>query len=218
MIAYRRLTDLITDDQVRAYVAAQQTQIDRDFQPVWNLRDECVFFPTGSTPPATAWQVLFLDHSDTDGALGYHTDDGTPQAKVFVADAPLWTVTASHETLEMLADPFCTKTVMAEQNGVTWLYALEVCDAPEDDQFAYSIDGVQLSDFVLPSWFDLQGKAPFSFRNTLTAPLTLAEGGYIARRETSPTAGAWTQWLAEMSGPRQTKGPWSRTAVRMSGE
>ena len=34
------------------------------------------------------------------------------------------------------------------------LYAYEVCDACEADQFGYDIDGVLVSDFVFPSWFE----------------------------------------------------------------
>lgn len=58
------------------------------------------------------WWLVLLDTSDEAGYLGYHeaTIDGMPLGKVFVKTAEAanraWSVTASHELLEMLADPW----------------------------------------------------------------------------------------------------------------
>ena len=52
------------------------------------------------------------DNPDQAGALGYHeiTSQGTPLGKVFakldLQSGASWTVTLSHELLEMLADPW----------------------------------------------------------------------------------------------------------------
>jgi len=34
------------------------------------------------------------------------------------------------------------------------IYALEVCDAVESDKLGYEIDGVMVSDFITPAWFE----------------------------------------------------------------
>jgi hypothetical protein len=75
-----------------------------------------------------------------------------------------------------------------------------------------------MSDFVLPSWFDPSGVAPFTFRRNpqISAPFMLASGGYIGRR-TLPD-GTWDQIMARgESGARATnKGPSSRTMRRFN--
>ena len=218
-IAYVRDTDALTDLQVAAYVMAQQVQISRDFYPAWGIDAHCVFVPpSGSIPVSTVdnpvYQLWFKDHSDQAGALGYHDVNGNPIAYVFVkddiADGVTPSVTGSHETLEMLADPEINQVVDAMGNE----YAREVCDACEDEQFAYMIDGVLMSDFMLPSWFNLAGTAPFTHQNAVTVPFGLAAGGYIGQR--SLPDGQWVQRFAETtpSSPRQIKKATSRTMRR----
>lgn len=221
VIAYGRLTNLLTDDLVRSYVAAQQIQVSRDFAPLWGADATCIFVPGGEIVPAGAWQVRFEDHSPDAGDLGFHLDDGTPMSRVFVADdlaaGSNWCVTGSHETLEMLGDPTIDKTVDVGNIEYSW----ENCDAVEDDHFGYWIAGIDgkkhlLSDFVLPSWFNPQGVAPFSFRNNVHAPFELAEGGYIGFRDLPN--GQWRQRFAQgIPGARAAnKGPSSRTIRRFS--
>ena len=128
-IAFIRDTTTLTDAMLASYVAAQQIQISRDFAPLWGTDATCVAIPAGGDIPDGAWQIWFMDHSDQDGDLGYHDDQGNPIAYVFTADdlaaGVSWTVTGSHETLEMLADP----TIDQVRDVGGFEYALEVCDA-----------------------------------------------------------------------------------------
>lgn len=225
-IAYVRETNLLTDKLVASYVLAQQTQITRDFWPIWAIDATCVFVKPGGVIPPGSWVVHFRDHSPDPGALGFHDDDGNPLAYVFVADdladGMSWTVTASHETLEMLVDPTINLTRDRTLSGMTWEYAVEVCDAPEDDQFAYWIMGKDgrshlMSAFVTPAWFSENGRAPFAFptRTPIHGPFELLQGGYIGRREIEPQSTDWTQVLAQQ-GPRADKKWFSRTRRRFS--
>src|SRR5207244_6897591 len=125
-----------------------QTQVQRDFAPVWGIDADLSFVPQDSAPPSGAWWLVILDNSDQAGALGYHdvTNQGMPLGKVFAATdqqfGSQWTATASHELLEMLGDPEINLTVFVQSSqsaGV--LYAYEVCDACEADQFGYNING-----------------------------------------------------------------------------
>lgn len=225
-IAFIRETAALTDALVASYVAAQQVQISRDFAAIWNLDAECVFVPPGQTVPPGAWQLIFNDHSAMSGALGYHTDQGNPIAYVSVlddlADGNSWTVTASHETLEMLLDPTINQTVSVTINGVTWEYPKEACDACESDSLGYWIKGPDgrghlMSAFMRPSWFDPAGKGPFTFPSSgaIQAPFALAPDGYTGRRETAPAPGGWIQVFADEGRvPRQIKKPSSRTMRR----
>lgn len=196
---------VLTDDQVQAAVPSLQKQVTRDFAPQWGTDADLTFVPQGQQPQPGTWWLTILDDSDQAGALGYHdlTSDGLPLAKVFAKsdlDNNLsWTVTASHELLEMLGDPDIDLTVFVQPDNTSGtLYAYEVCDACEDDQFGYNIDGVTVSDFVFPSWFESfrQPGTQFDFQNQITAPLQLLAGGYIGAFDVTAGTG-WHQITAQ---------------------
>jgi hypothetical protein len=154
-------------------------------------------------PKPGDWWLVILDNSDQADALGYHdvTAEGLPLGKVFAKTTQQygekWSVTASHELLEMLADPEINLTVFLEEQKGGRLYAYEVCDACEADQFGYSIDGVAVSDFVFPSWFESFRKhGPFDHQNKIQKPLQLLKGGYIGIYDVL-SGGGWTQLTAE---------------------
>jgi hypothetical protein len=121
--------------------------------------------------------------------LGYHdlTSEGLPIRKVFAASdlkaGTSWTVTASHELLEMLGDPNISLTVFVQNsNAAGILYAYEFCDACEDDSLGYRIDNVLLSDFVYPAWFEsfrTEGSTQFDRLNKIQKPFDLLVNGYI---------------------------------------
>jgi len=192
---------VLTDAQVQAFVPALQQQVSQDAGPVWNFDAKLVFVPKGGTPDPTTWWLVILDDSDQAGALGYHelTSTGLPIGKVFaktdIQDNLQTSVTASHELLEMLGDPDINLTVLNETN--TKLYMRELCDAPEDDSLAYAINGVLVSDFCLPSWFQDGVSAPsYSFKGNLPGPFQLATGGYIGELDVAAPNG-WQQITAE---------------------
>jgi hypothetical protein len=175
--------------EVTATVAALQEQVSRDFAPAWGIDATLTTVNKGATPPAGAWWLVILDNSDQAGALGYHdlTSEGLPLGKVFAGTdkqyGKQWTVTASHELLEMLADPDIDLSVLVQTGDAAGaLYAYEVCDACEDDQFAYPIDGVPVSDFVFPAWFESfrqSGSTQFDQQKNIQKPFDLLTGGYI---------------------------------------
>jgi hypothetical protein len=94
-----------------------------------------------------------------------------------------WTVTASHELMELLADPEVNLSVLVEKKGnQSVLYAYEVCDACEPDNFGYEIDGVLVSNFVYPSWFESfhsPGKTQFDHCGHIQKPFEVLADGYI---------------------------------------
>jgi hypothetical protein len=114
-------------------------------------------------PSPGLWWLIILDNSDIAGVLGYHdaTPEGLPLAKVFAETADgygrPWTVTASHELLEMLADPGMSLVAFkpaspTESSGC--LYAYEVCDPCDDDQYSIGKNNIPVSNFVYPAWFE----------------------------------------------------------------
>jgi len=197
---------VLTDADVIPVVAALQQQVTNDFRPAWGVDAELTMVTQGAQPAPGNWWLVILDDSDQAGALGYHdlTADGLPLGKVFAASdlkfGTSWTVTASHELLEMLGDPNINLTVFVQNANTTGtLYAYEVCDACEDDSFAYPIDNVLVSDFVYPAWFEdfrTQGSTQFDRMNQIQNPLQLLKGGYIGVFNVSDGSG-WQQQTAE---------------------
>jgi hypothetical protein len=185
-IAVENKSSVLTDEEVQAAIPAWQHQVSYDFKPYWNEGARLVWVPSGSSPPtgAGSWLLSILDDSDQAGALGYHdvTADNTPLMKVFARtdlDSGLsWTVTASHEILETLADPWISA---AWQTSNTEFVALEVGDPVEADELGYLIEGVLVSDFILPAWYVSGLKVPkYDFAGHLSGPLQIAPGGYVS--------------------------------------
>jgi hypothetical protein len=203
---------VLTDAAVETVAAALQKQVSEHFAPAWGVDATITFVPKPQHPAAGSWWLVLLDNTDQAGALGYHdtTNEGLPMGKVFAKtdlDNHLnWSVTISHELLEMLADPDVNLTTFIQHTARTGkLYAYEVCDPVEDDQYGYVIDGVTVSDFVLPAYFepDTAAHTPgvrFDYRGHLDGPVpTLLTGGYIGEF-TVGRGGGWTQLTAATEG------------------
>ncbi|WP_125591353.1 hypothetical protein [Amycolatopsis balhimycina] len=143
--------------------------------------------------PLGYWPVIVV--ADVKDAAGFHTDqNGQPFALVEAGSS--WSLTASHETLEMLADPFGNR-LMADpspkpgQGRVEFL--VEVCDPSEDDAFAYTVNDVLVSDFYTPRYFDpvRHDGVRYSFNGRLTEPRQVLPGGYLSWHD--PVSDHWFQ-------------------------
>ena len=205
-VAVINASTVVSDQEAQPVVAALQRQVHEHFAPVWGIDADLTFVPSGGEPAAGAWWLAVLDNSDQAGALGYHdlTNEGMPLGKVFAGTdlqyGLQWSVTASHELLEMLADPDINLTAFNQtSNTAGTLYAYEVCDACEDDSDGYEIDNVLVSDFVYPTWFEFfwaRGATQFDYQNRISEPLELLPGGYIGAFDVGSGSG-WHQITAE---------------------
>ena len=156
---------------------ALQTQVDRDLDPVWGVRAR-VEVAAEDAVPSGAWPIYVLD--EPRHGLGVHVDpNGRPYAET--RSGADWSLRASHELLEMLADPDgqrfmlgrCTATRSPRlQVG----YLVEVCDPCQT--FHYEVDGVVVSDFVTPDYYrpDAPAGTQVDFLRALTAPLEVPPG------------------------------------------
>src|ERR1700719_1136370 len=163
--------------------AALQKCYDQYFVPVWGY--PLKLYNTEMAKPSD-WQFIYFDDADTAGALGYHdlTIDGQPVSKVFVkttlADKQLVSVTACHELFEMVIDPLAN--LWAEAADGTE-YAYEMSDPVEEDTF--DVDGIAMSNFVHPSWFEPFKHPPgtkFDHLGRLKKPFSMTKGGYVILR------------------------------------
>lgn len=200
-IAIINASTVVEDAELAACVKALQKQVDNDLVPAWGVPAELRFVPKGQGPLPGEWWLAILDDSDQAGALGYHdlTNDGLPISKAFAGSdikyGVSWTVTVSHELLEMLIDPNINLTVFDLGPFGARLYAYEVCDACEADEFGYEIDGILVSDFVYPAWFESfrkPGSTEFDHKGHITQPFELLKGGYIGVNDITSGLG-WSQ-------------------------
>ena len=200
-VAIINASTLLRDSDVAAAVPALQRQVTEHLAVVWGIDATLYFVPQGASPPAGTWWLSVLDNSDQAGMLGYHdlTTEGLPIGKVFAGSDLMkglnWTVTASHELLEMLIDPDINRAVFVQDGtGGGRLFACEICDPCEADQHGYLIDGILVSDFVFPSWFQSfrkPGSTQFDVLQRITQPFELIAGGYISVYDVGAGKGGW---------------------------
>jgi hypothetical protein len=177
--------------------AALQKQATRDLEPIWEISSTVDAFAKLEDVPDGYWPMIIQDNIGFNAA-GIHMDrDGQPFALISAADSvDEWSLTASHELCEMLVDPSGDKQMtgdspIPEQGRVSFL--VEVCDPSEAADFAYSVNGVLMSDFYTPHYFDPM-KAPgvrYSFTGAITAPRQVLRGGYLSWKDSA--SGDWFQ-------------------------
>lgn len=221
VVALVRQSSAVTADEVHAVAMALQRQVAEHFAPAWRGCDAIVVAAEPGAVPSGAWPILLVDRESTDGALGEHHDDGTPSGTVGILtckdDGVPWSSCASHEVLELLADPYADA---CRGDGPAFV-ALEVCDPVEGQP--YAIDGVPVERFVLPSWWVAGSSGPWDFTPPggaplLSAPLSRTAQGYIIRWDGT----RWTQDVGAEMRPSKAAAllvgaPWTRAARRARG-
>ena len=181
--------------------AALQKQVTRDFGPIWGVEAVVSAFARLEDVPLGYWPIVLQADIGYDGAAGIHLDrDQQPFALVEYSDS--WSLTASHETCEMLADPYGNRLVASDsinpKRPGRVEYLVEVSDPSEDAKFAYSINGVLVSDFYTPRYFDpVESKGvQYSFTGSITKPRQVLQGGYLSWHD--PIDDHWyqAQWFS----------------------
>lgn len=191
----------VTDEQLHVAIRAINRQISYDFEPYWSmsatlrLEGRSEIKPTRHTlADMRGDAVLYIwDEVDVDDALGYHdrNDRGIPYGFVFVELSEKleedWSVTLSHEALELIGDPETNLLVVGpnpddrRRNVFHWF---EMCDAVQDE--SYEVDGVKVSNFVLPLFFtssdERGGRNDFlgrSYDGETLKSFSVNPGGYL---------------------------------------
>jgi len=183
----------ITARDLSALAGALQSQIDRDFAPVWGSHATVTVGGAGG-PTQGTWPLRILPENKLPpGAGGVHLDKNRHPYAV-VGATPDWTVAASHELLEMLVDPYGRKLVTApsidpDADGRTVYYLVEVADPCE--VYPYPINGVQVSDFVLQDYYNPGAKGHVDDLSKLARPYDVPKGCYISWYD--PADSRWHQ-------------------------
>jgi hypothetical protein len=177
-------TKQVALEELTTASAAVSKQVTRDFAPIWNIEASVDAFGSLDQVPLGYYPVIIRDDIPYD-AQGIHlnADDGHPYS--LVQYSTNWALTVSHETLEMLADPSGNRTVAGNsvkpgQGRV--LYLVEVCDPSEGAEYGYTLNGVLLSDFYTPNFFDpvVSSGVRYSFTGAITEPRQVLDGGYLS--------------------------------------
>ena len=202
------LVSLTRDISTRSLLqagAAVQKQLTRDFMPIWGARATLDTFEDLSSVPSDYHPVVVFAHAEElvgqlevavgpelvarlvddferDRLGGLHLNAFTRQPFALVEASDAWSVTISHEVLEMIADPFGNRLIAAAHPldaTQRVKYLLEVCDPCQ--AVWYPVNGVPVSDFYTPRYFDpvaVDGLR-YSFTGQIERPLQILEGGYL---------------------------------------
>jgi hypothetical protein len=204
-IALVSLTKQISTRSLLQVAAAIQKQATRDFAPIWGLTATVDGFDDlESVPNDYIPVVVFGDAGELCGELvsfvgsepaerlvdafesgtvaGVHLNALTRQPFALVSATDAWTVLASHEVLEMICDPFGNRLVAAAhptRPRERVKYLIEVCD-PCCSRW-YPVNGVPLTDFYTPRFFDPVRVAGvrYSFTGSIEYPRQILENGYL---------------------------------------
>lgn len=178
--------------------AALQKQASRDLAPVWNISATVDAFERLEDIPLGYWPMIVKDNIGFAGAAGIHLDkDRQPFALISSStDLDVWSLTASHESLEMLVDPYGDRLIAGDspkegQGRVSFL--VEVSDPSEAAEYAYTANGILVSDFYTPRYFDplMSPGVRYSFTGAISEPRQVLQGGYLSWVDS--TSGHWWQ-------------------------
>lgn len=185
-IALIDTTGSISQSQLFQVAKAVELQVQRDFSSVWDITAEITVQSNNSPIEADVWPVFIQSELDVKGVYGYHwIDDVTnkPFARILYRDN--YTLTVSHEILEMLVNPYLTRyqvTDISTDIPGDEKFLLEVVGPVQDVLFGYYINNILVSNFMYPSYFDLiaiSGKK-YDHLGLIKKPKSILSGGYIS--------------------------------------
>jgi hypothetical protein len=186
-------TGTVKPDTMAAAAEALNVQMTRDLPQFWNINASVSYRPDPTSIPQGMWPVQLVKTLPPDEGGFHMTKHNQPYAKVMVTpESDEWTIDASHETIEMLVDPYGnrlqTSNAIDVANGNIkdangkYEYLVEACDPCEANKYAYAIDGTMVSDFITPNFYDpdATSNARYSFTGVIKRPREILPGGYIS--------------------------------------
>jgi hypothetical protein len=212
---------------VQATAAALNIQVMRDLPQYWNVQATVRYLPDAGKIPVGVWPV-FLVAKLPPGEGGVHLDKKNQPYSLVIGTPGSndWTIDASHETIEMLVDPAgnrmqTSRAISIVGNDVqdtagAYDYLVEACDPCEANQYAYSIQGIALSDFITPRFYDpvVTSGTRYSFGGNIKRPRQILPGGYISYSD--PKSDEFEQILFLGKTPvLRNLGPASGASLRM---
>lgn len=188
----------ISDAQIRHDIPAWEQAVNVDFAKYWNTTRYRIVFIGQQRAPVGEITATFVGKGPVKGALAYHWLDGNaPSITVYAGTGDYYgynnSVSFTHELFELAADPVTSlvnqgwpydyywlekKNMTLQQQPQFGVYGWfnEVCDPVEAD--SYRINGVEISDFVGPAWFNDGVGQRYDFMGLAKQPFWIRPGGY----------------------------------------
>ena len=232
-ITIANVSSRITDADLRKVVDALAIQVEQHFTPEWKHGAKLIIERpklTGGLAPvhAATDAVIYIGDRHNDpktglkSAKGYHDRTATGEAYGFVYldvcelyHEP-WSVTLSHEVLELLADPTAVMTVEdGRPSGRAGArYALEVCDPTQGDH--YEIDGIRVCNFVTRGFFgNPSASGRMNHMGLSQTPFTPRPKGYIQFTDAGGPQQIWGDDITDgQKAARASMGEYRRNARR----
>jgi hypothetical protein len=160
----------ISDADLLTAIRAINQQIEYDFAPYWSmpatlrLEGSLLTQPRENVSAAVMRgdAVLYVSsQTSKDDPEGFHDRNfrgipyGVVYSQISEQTGDPWSVTFSHEALELIADPQANNYVMGpspHDRRKQVFYWFEMCDAVSSQ--TYEIGGVALQSFLLPAYFE----------------------------------------------------------------
>jgi hypothetical protein len=200
------MTGTIDADLVHSAAMALNLQVTRDLPQFWPVTATVIYLPSPQKIPAGVWPVQLVKTLPPDEG-GFHSDQHKqPYSKVIATKGDTtWTIDASHEVLEMLVDPYGNRIQSSiaieivgkkiQDSAGQFSYLVEACDPCEDNSYAYTINGIAVSDFITPHFYDpaVTPGTRYSFTGAIKGPRQILPGGYISF--VNPAKDEWQQLM-----------------------
>ena len=188
----------ISDKEILRSIPAWEHSVNVDEAQFWNNSQYHLVFLGRKEAPAGVGVMTFVNKGPVKGALAYHTvQNGAASIVIYAGTGDYYgfsnSISATHELQELAADPFISNVVQGWPYDYYWLeqkngnikqeaqfgvlgWFGEVSDPVESD--FYVIDGVKISDFVTPAWFNAGGGSRYDFMGLCPQPFWVRPGGY----------------------------------------
>lgn len=188
----------ISDREIERSIPSWEKAINVDFAKYWLTTQYKLVFIGKQQAPFGAIVATFVKNGPVRGALAYHTvRNGAPAIIVYAGTGDYYgydnSVSFTHELEELAADPVTANVIQGWPYDYIWqeepngsikasfqvgIYGWfgEVSDPVESDY--YLINGVRISDFITPAWFNAGGGARYDFMGLCQQPFWIRPGGY----------------------------------------
>jgi hypothetical protein len=174
----------LKESKLTRTAAALQEQASIHLGPTWNIEATVEFFSDLDGLPFGYWPIIIMDGLDDSQGSGFHTVNNHLPYSIVRSDND-WQLTCSHELCEMLVNPFFNKLATAdspEAHPEKVQFLVEVCDPCGDSSYVSSINGINLSDFCTPNFYDdekVHG-VKYSYTGAIEAPRQILQNGSIS--------------------------------------
>lgn len=171
-------------NHLSALAGALQKQVNRDVRNYWMVNVIINYFSNINELPEGYWPIFIVRNDYSVNGNGNHSYDSNNKPFALVKYNDLWTLTASHEMIEIVLDPWGNRTVASDSiSGKDRVeYIFEPCDPCQHIENSYSIDGITVCDFYTMAYFSPTG-APgerYSFTGSIKRPKQILKGGYLS--------------------------------------